>query len=80
MRYAVINCAVDGFSQIVMWVHAYTTNSNPRVISGYFIDEVEDRSGTLTQIRADIGTENRSVEQMQMFLRGTQTHLQLTLP
>ena len=66
-----INGAIDGFSRMVMWLHAYTTNSNPRVISGYFIDEVEGRSGTPTRIRADLGTENRSVEQMQMFLRGT---------
>lgn len=65
-----INGAVDGFSRKIMWLHAYTTNSNPRVISGYFIDEVEDRSGTPTRIRADLGTENRSLEQMQMFLRG----------
>ena len=66
-----INGAADGFSRMVMWLHAYTTNSNPRVISGYFTDEVEDRSGTPTQIRADLGTENCSVEQMQMFLRST---------
>ena len=66
-----INGAADGFSHMVMWLHAYTTNSNPRVISGYFTDEVEDRSGTPTQIRADLGTENCSVEQMQMFSRST---------
>ncbi|MEQ2285348.1 hypothetical protein AMECASPLE_030743 [Ameca splendens] len=41
---------------------------NPRVIAGYFINELENRSGTPTRIRSDLGTENCSVEQM--FLRG----------
>ena len=36
-----INGAVDGFSRMVIWLHAYITSSNPRVISGYFLDEVE---------------------------------------
>ena len=27
-----INGAVDGFSRMVIWLHAYTTSSNPRVI------------------------------------------------
>ncbi|KAG7462419.1 hypothetical protein MATL_G00184650 [Megalops atlanticus] len=65
-----INGAVDGFSRVVIWLHAYSTNINPRVIAGYFIDEVENRSGTPTRIRSDLGTENCSVEQMQIFLRG----------
>ena len=55
---------------MVIWLHAYTTNSNPCVIAGYFLDEVEKRSGTPSRIRSDLGTENRSVEQMQIFLRG----------
>lgn len=33
---------------MVMWLHAYTTKSDPNVISGYSIDEVEYRSGTPT--------------------------------
>ena len=36
-----INGAVDGFSRMVIWLHANTTSSNPRVISDYFLDEVE---------------------------------------
>lgn len=66
-----INGAIDGFSRMIIWLHAYSTNSNPKVIAGYFIDEVENRNGTATRIRADLGTENCFVEQMQLFLRGT---------
>ena len=65
-----INGAVNGFSRMVIWLHAYTTNSNPRVIAANFLDEVEKRSCIPTRIRSDLGTENRSVEQMQILLRG----------
>ena len=59
---------------MVIWLHAYTTNSNPRVIAANFLDEVEKRSCIPTRIRSDLGTENRSVEQMQIFLRGYHDH------
>ncbi len=64
-----INGAIDGFSQMVIWLHAYSTNSVPKIIAQYFIDEVSSRNGTAAQIRTDIGTENCYIEQMQMFLR-----------
>ncbi|KAK0151963.1 hypothetical protein N1851_006662 [Merluccius polli] len=66
-----INGAVDGFSRMVIWLHAYSTNSNPRVIAGYFIDEAENRGGTHSRIRTDLGTENCVMGQMQVFLRST---------
>uniref|UniRef100_A0A3B1K095 Zmp:0000000984 n=1 Tax=Astyanax mexicanus TaxID=7994 RepID=A0A3B1K095_ASTMX len=64
-----INGAIDGFSRMVIWLHAYKTNSNPKVIASYFINEVEQRMGTPTKIRTDLGTENCTMEQMQRFLR-----------
>ncbi|KAM7382146.1 hypothetical protein PAMA_012828 [Pampus argenteus] len=64
-----INGAIDGFSRMVIWLHAYCTNSDPRVIAKYFIDEVSSRNGTAARIRSDLGTENCYIEQMQMFLR-----------
>ena len=54
------NGAVDGFPCMVIWLHTYSTNSNPRVIVGHFTDEVENRSSTPTRIRSDLGTENCS--------------------
>ena len=62
-----INGAINRFSYMVIWLHAYSTNSNPRVIAGYFTDKVENRSGNPTRIRSDLDTENCSVEQMQIF-------------
>lgn len=64
-----INGAIDGFSRMVIWLHAYSTNSNPKIIAQYFIDEVSSRNGTAARIPSDLGTENCYIEQMQMFLR-----------
>lgn len=64
-----INGAVDGFSRKIMWLHAYSTNSNPKLIAGYFISEVEKKGGTAARIRADMGTENGTMEDLQRFLR-----------
>jgi len=64
-----INGAIDGFSRLMVWLHAYSTNSNPKIIAGYFIAEVEKRMGTAARIRADLGTENVTMAEMQRFLR-----------
>ncbi|XP_057203125.1 uncharacterized protein LOC130562244 [Triplophysa rosa] len=52
-----------------MWLKVYSTNSDPKVISAYYIQAVKERRGCPRRIRADRGTENVGVEQMQMFLR-----------
>eukprot|EP00079_Xenopus_tropicalis_P021786 XP_012813290.1 PREDICTED: uncharacterized protein LOC105946561 [Xenopus tropicalis] len=57
----------------VIWMEAFTTNSNPKVIANYFIDAVTLRDGCPERICADHGTENGHIEQMQKFLRRPQT-------
>ena len=64
-----INGAIDGFSRYIIWMHAYHTNSDPKVVAGYFIEEVQNRMGCPTRIRFDLGTENKYIEHMQKFLR-----------
>uniref|UniRef100_A0A096M6N5 Integrase core domain-containing protein n=1 Tax=Poecilia formosa TaxID=48698 RepID=A0A096M6N5_POEFO len=66
-----INGAIDGFSRQMIWLHAFSTSSDPKVIAGYFIAEVERRMGTPARIRADFGTENVTMAEMQKFLRWT---------
>ncbi len=66
-----INGATDGFSRLMIWLHAYSTNSNPKIIAGYFIEEVEKRMGTASRIHSDLGTENVTMAEMQKFLRWT---------
>ena len=51
-----INGCVDGFSRKVLWLNAYHTSSDPRVIAGYFLECVVDCKGTAAIIRTDKGT------------------------
>jgi DNA-binding Lrp family transcriptional regulator len=64
-----INGCIDGFSRSVIWLEANSTNSDPKVIANYYIKAVQHRRGCPQRIRADMGTENTHVEQMQKFLR-----------
>ncbi|XP_034530357.1 uncharacterized protein LOC117805873 [Notolabrus celidotus] len=68
-----INGCIDGFSRFVVWMEAYTTNSDPRVIAEYFIQCITPMGGCPERIRADHGTENGHVANMQMFLRRNHT-------
>lgn len=45
---------------MVMWLHAYSMSSNPRVIAWCFTGEGENRSSTSTCIRSDLDTEKWS--------------------
>ncbi|XP_053296889.1 uncharacterized protein LOC128456658 [Pleuronectes platessa] len=64
-----INGCIDGFSRYVLWMEAFTTNSDPKVVASYFTRMVSSIGGCPERIRADRGTENVCVEEMQMFLR-----------
>ncbi|XP_078799348.1 uncharacterized protein LOC110016040 isoform X2 [Oryzias latipes] len=64
-----INGCIDGFSRHVMWMEAYTTNSDPKVIADYYINTVTRVGGCPQRLRADPGTENAHIREMQMFLR-----------
>lgn len=64
-----INGCIDGFSRYIVWLEAYRTNNDPAVIGGYYIRAVQNYNGCPRIIRADLGTENGHVEQMQVFLR-----------
>lgn len=64
-----IHGCIDGFSRHIIWLEAWTTNNNPRVVGGYFIDAILRSEGSPERVRADAGTENTYVKQMQIFLR-----------
>ncbi|CAI5669682.1 unnamed protein product [Oreochromis niloticus] len=68
-----ISGCIDGFSRYVVWMEAYTTNNDPKLIASYFLKTVSCISGCPERLRADRGTENGCVEQMQMFLRRNHT-------
>ena len=66
-----INGCIDGFSRYIIWLEANYTASDPKVVGGYFISSIDELNGCPNSIRADRGTENVVVEQMQNFLHGT---------
>lgn len=65
-----IHGCIDGFSRAVIWLKAYTTNNNPQVVAGYYMEAVRNRMGCPKLVRADLGTENGTVRDMQVFLNG----------
>ncbi|CAL9692552.1 unnamed protein product [Knipowitschia caucasica] len=54
---------------MVIWLHAFSTNSDPKVVAGYFMNEVNQMQGTPARIRTDLGTENGVMGELQRFLR-----------
>lgn len=64
-----ISGCIDGFSRKMIWLEAYRTNNDPRVIAGYFMDAILDCNGCPHRLRMDHGTENTHVAEMQKFLR-----------
>ncbi|XP_019206659.1 uncharacterized protein LOC109196682 [Oreochromis niloticus] len=64
-----INGCIDGFSRNIIWLRAAHTNSDPKVIGGYFVEAVESRGGFPRLVRTDMGTENVLVRDLQRYLR-----------
>ena len=64
-----IHGCIDGFSRNIIWLNAAVSNNDPRVIAGYFIKAVSELEACPSRVRADHGTENSYIEQMQTFLR-----------
>jgi len=64
-----ISGCIDGFSRSMIWLEAYYTNNNPKVILGYYVRAIMEKNGCPRKIRADMGTENVYVKTAQTFLR-----------
>ena len=63
-----IKGSIDGLSRHIIWIEAYTTNSDPAVVGNHYMDAVDSRKGCSKRIRADRGTENCYIEHMHKFL------------
>ena len=64
-----IHGAIDGYSRRILWLHVGRSNNDPRIVAQYFVDYIRGIGGTARRIRADFGTENTHVAQIQRFLR-----------
>jgi hypothetical protein len=56
-----IHGCIDGFSRKMLWLHLTPTNHNPKVISRFYLETVENVCGIPKYLRSDYGTENYSV-------------------
>ena len=66
-----ISGCIDGFSRKMIWLNTHSTNSDPRLIAGYFIDSVMQHGRPL-KVRLDHGTENTHIAAMQSFMHGSE--------
>ena len=60
---------IDGFSRKIIWLNADKTNNNPKIIGGNYLSAVIRLKGFPRVVRADFGTENVVVRDMQVFFR-----------
>ena len=60
--------SIDGFSRKIMWLNAYTSKSDSKLIGGYYTEAVEHYRGCPRIVRGDLGTENGRVKDFQRFL------------
>ena len=63
-----INGCIDGYSRKIIWLNAYTTSSDPKLIGGYYMEAVQRLGGCPRLVRGDLGTENGYVRGIQHFL------------
>ena len=68
-----INGAIDGFSRQMLWLNAYNTSSDPKVVGGYYLETAQELGGCPRIVRTDMGTENSSIRDMQRYFRRNDT-------
>ena len=65
-----IHGCIDGYSRYIVWLRVYSTNHDPKLVAGYFMDAAEELMAVPKLVRGDRGTENGHVAAMQTFLAG----------
>ncbi len=64
-----IHGCIDGYSRKIIWLEAYNTNNDPQIVAGYFKNAINVLQGCPARVRADDGTENCIVRDMQRYAR-----------
>lgn len=70
-----VNGCIDGYSRKIVWLNAYRTSSDPKLIGGYYLTAVKRLGGCPRVVRGDLGTENGHVRGFQRFLMPTEDTL-----
>ena len=64
-----IHGGIDGYSRKILWLKAANTNNNPKVVARYYMDYIRGMQRLPRVVRADAGTENVIIRELQIFLR-----------
>ena len=64
-----IHGAICGYSRRILWLEVLTSNNDPKIIAGIYIDFIKDVGGCPQHVRTDCETENVLVAAMQCYLR-----------
>lgn len=68
-----INGCIDGYSRKLVWLNAYKTSSDPRIIAGYYVEATEMLGSCPRLVRTDRGTENCILGELHRHLRAHHT-------
>lgn len=60
-----ISGCIDGYSRYIIWMQAYYTNNDPKIIADYFMSSVQKLGGCPRIVRIDEGTENVNISVLQ---------------
>ncbi|CAG2247999.1 unnamed protein product [Mytilus edulis] len=64
-----VHGGIDGFSRKILWLKATSSNKNPRIVAGHFLEYLKTSKRVPRVVRMDAGTENVIVERIQIALR-----------
>ncbi|CAG2196931.1 unnamed protein product [Mytilus edulis] len=64
-----IHGAIDGYSRRILWLKAGPSNNNPRYIAKFYLNFVKESRRIPRVVRADAGTENVILRDLQIALR-----------
>jgi hypothetical protein len=64
-----IHGAIDGYSRKILWLQAAYTNNDPKIVARYYLNYIKTIRQVPMIVRADLGTENCVIRDLQIALR-----------
>jgi hypothetical protein len=64
-----VHAAIDGYSRRVLWIKVGHSNKDPKYIAHFYMELVQKLQGVPKIVRADRGTENVLLRDIQVALR-----------
>lgn len=64
-----VHGAIDGYSRKILWLRAAYTNKDPKIVARYYVEYIKSIRQVPRVVRADCGTENCVIRDLQMAFR-----------